>query len=75
MSFSMAPLLMHSPDLPAAVRDRLRAAQVAEPAGRTTHLLAAARMMHEQLAVACRDACELVGLDATTCAASAPCEA
>ena len=67
MSFSMAPLLMHSPDLPSTVRDELRAAFAAVPAQRTTHLVAAARMIHAELDLECRDARELVGLPAGGC--------
>ena len=66
MSFSMAPLLLHSADLPNDVRERLQAAMV-EPAQRDEHLVAAARMMHHQLALECSDALELVGLPAGRC--------
>ena len=67
MSFSMAPLLMHSPDLPSALRDELRAAYAVEPAHRDAHLVTAARMIHAELDVECRDARELVGLPAGCC--------
>jgi hypothetical protein len=67
MSFSMAPLLMYSPDLPAPIRDELRAAYAVEPAQRDGHLAAAARLIHAELAVECGDARELVGLPAGGC--------
>lgn len=62
MNLSMIPLLMHSPDLPAEVRHALSAAQAADPEQRDDHLVVAARLMHDQLAVDCNDARELVGL-------------
>lgn len=67
MSFSMAPLLMHSPDLPSSLRDALRAAYTAQPAQRTGHLVAAARIIHAELDLACHDARELVGLPPGGC--------
>jgi len=66
-AFSLAPLLMHMPDVPVSVRDALRAAYGAEPDGRTAHLVAAARIIHTELAIECRDARELVGLPAGSC--------
>jgi len=62
MSFSMAPLLIHSPDLPLTVREELRAAMSTESAHRDEHLIAAARLLNEHLAIDCSDARELVGL-------------
>jgi hypothetical protein len=67
MSFSMAPLLMSSPDLPAAVRDELRAAFAAQPTQRDGHLVTAARLIHAELDLECRDARELVGLPPGGC--------
>ena len=66
MSLSMAPLLMHSPDLPSALRDELRAA-FSEPARRDDHLIAAARIMRDELSLSCGDARELVGLPSGGC--------
>ena len=63
MSFSMAPLLMHDTDLPAAIREQLRAAYL-EPERRDDHLVTAARLMHQELELECSDARELVGLPA-----------
>ena len=65
MSFSMAPLLMHDTDLPAAIREQLRAAYLGEPERRDDHLVTAARLMHQELALECSDARELVGLPAS----------
>ena len=67
MSFSMAPLLMHSPDLPSSIRDELRAAYAAQPAQRADHLVAAARIIHAELDLECGDARELVGLPPGGC--------
>jgi hypothetical protein len=61
MSFSLAPLLLHSPDVPELARTQLAAA-LADPERRDEHLLAAAQTMHHELAVDCADALELVGL-------------
>lgn len=68
-TFSMAPLLMNSPDLPHTVREELRAALAMEPMQRERdeHLAAAARMLYEELAIDCSDARELVGLPAGSC--------
>lgn len=63
---SMAPLLMHSPDLPSSLRDELRAA-FAQPERRDDHLTAAARIMRDQLDLSCGDARELVGLPPGGC--------
>ena len=61
MSLSMAPLLMHSPDVPATVRAELQAAY-AQPEQRQEHLVRAARTLYETLPLDCADALELVGL-------------
>jgi hypothetical protein len=67
MRFSVAPLLMHSPDIPASVRDQLRAAYQDDQERRDEHLAAAARLIHEELALECGDARELVGLPPGGC--------
>jgi hypothetical protein len=67
MSFSLAPLLIHSPDLPTAVRDELRAAYAKSPGQRDGHLMTAARIIHTELELECRDARELVGLPTGDC--------
>jgi hypothetical protein len=62
MSLSMAPLLIHSPDVPAAVRAELVAAQTASPEHRDEHLMSAARLLHRAIPLDCADVLELVGL-------------
>ena len=62
MSFSVAPLLMHREDVPATVRQALRAASEAPAEQRTPHLESAARILHRELDLDCGDARELVGL-------------
>lgn len=58
---------MHSPDLPPSVREALRAAFRASDDERDEHLVAAARILNQQLAVDCNDARELVGLGDGSC--------
>jgi hypothetical protein len=62
MTFSVAPILLHSPHVPAAVRSALRAAYDAPAGERTPHVESAARILHRDLDLECRDARELVGL-------------
>jgi hypothetical protein len=62
MSFSMAPLLLHRPDIPATVRHALRAALDGPVEQRTRHLESAARTLYRELDLDCDDARELVGL-------------
>ena len=62
MSLSMAPLLMHSPDVPASVRAELRAAHDATREHRDEHLARAARLLERSVPLDCADALELVGL-------------
>ena len=62
MSLSMAPLLMHSRDVPAIVRAELQAAYAATSERRDEHLLTAARMLSWIIPLDCDDALELVGL-------------
>jgi hypothetical protein len=66
MSFSMAPLLMRSADVPAHARDALRASE-SDPDRRDDHLMSAARVLNQELAIDCADARELVGLPAGAC--------
>ncbi len=61
-SFSLAPLLAVDPDVPADVRAALRAAFVAAPGDRATHLATAARSLHRATALDCADVRELIGL-------------
>lgn len=64
MSFSLAPLLLHSDSLPVSARHALRAAYAVPLHERTPHLESAARILHRELALDCADARELVGLSA-----------
>jgi hypothetical protein len=64
MSFSVAPLLLHSDHVPLTARHALRAAYDAPVEERTPHLEFAARILHHELDLNCVDARELVGLSA-----------
>ena len=59
---TMAPLLMYSPDVPAEVRQALRAAYDAEPEDRDEHLRTAANLLFQESGLPCADVKELVGL-------------
>ncbi len=63
----MATLLMHSTDIPASVRDALRAAERAEPEDRPRQLKTAATLLYQQVDLPCADVRELVGLPAGEC--------
>lgn len=67
MSFSMANLLIHSPDVPMNVREALRAAADADPAERTSQLTNAAHLLYQEVDLPCADVRELVGLPADEC--------
>ena len=62
MSLSMAPLLMHSAQVPESARAALRAAYDVPPELRRAGLESAARILHWEGGVGCSDARELVGL-------------
>lgn len=64
MSFSVARLLVDSEFTPPAARRALRSAFGAPPEERGPHLETAARMLHRELDLDCRDARELVDLAA-----------
>jgi hypothetical protein len=64
LSFSVAPLLLHTDQIPATARYALRAACDAPIEERTSHLESAARILHRELDLDCDDARELVGLSA-----------
>lgn len=70
MSLSMAPLLMHNPDVPAPVREALQAAYAVErPDARAELLATAARLLYAETdgELPCSDARELVGLPSGDC--------
>jgi hypothetical protein len=62
MSLSMAPLLMHSEQVPAEARDAIRTAYEGPPENRNTGLESAARVLHQTTGLECSDVRELVGL-------------
>lgn len=64
MGFSVARLLLDSDFIPHAARRALRTAFGTPPEERGPHLEAAARVLHHELDLDCRDARELVGLAA-----------
>jgi hypothetical protein len=67
MTFSLAPLLLHSEQVPLTARHALRAASEAPIEERTSFLESAARILHRELDLNCGDARELVGLSTTGC--------
>jgi len=62
MAFSLAPLLIHSESVPLKAREALRAASAAPFEQRKLALASAARVLHTESALDCRDALEIVGL-------------
>jgi hypothetical protein len=62
MSLSMAPLLMHSEQVPVEARDAIRAAYDGPPEHRDASLEATARVLHQATGLECSDVRELVGL-------------
>ena len=66
--FSILPLLVHSSAVPQGAKKALLAAQSSPPAERIHALKSAARVLHYETGLECRDVLEIVGLDATaTC--------
>jgi hypothetical protein len=63
--FSILPLLVHSSAVPAEARSALLAAQASPPAERARALKSAARVLHHETGLECRDVLEIVGLDAS----------
>lgn len=62
MAVSMMPLLIHSEAISKEVRAALRAAVVASPESRAAELETAARMLHREASLDCRDVRDLFGL-------------
>jgi hypothetical protein len=62
MSLSIAPLLVHSEQVPPEAREAIRAALEAAPENRSASLESAARILYQATGLACSDARELVGL-------------
>jgi hypothetical protein len=61
--FSMLPLLVHSNSVSASARSALLAAQASSPQERLAALKSAARVLHRETGLECRDVLEIVGLD------------
>jgi hypothetical protein len=64
MAFSLAPLLIHSESISLNAREALRSASQAPAEQRKTALASAARILHHETSLDCRDALEIVGLQA-----------
>lgn len=62
ISFSIAPMLIHSSDVPVPVREALVEAYAGAPEQRADRLEAAARLLHRETELPCEDARELIGL-------------
>ncbi len=62
MALNIAPLLIHSDAVPGPAREAIRAATAAPPEIRGMALESAARLLHSQTDLDCRDVRELVGL-------------
>jgi hypothetical protein len=67
MAFSLAPLLIHSHAVPLEAREALRLASSANPEGRRSALVNAARVLYTETALDCSDAMEVVGLRECSC--------
>jgi len=61
--FSILPLLVHSHAVSASAKHALRAAQASPPETRVQALKSAARVLHSENGLECRDALEIVGLE------------
>lgn len=62
MAISLMPLLMHSEALSAEVRASLKAAVLSPPESRPAELERAARLLHREASIDCRDVRDLFGL-------------
>jgi hypothetical protein len=67
MSFTMASLLAHSEQIPISVRSALRSAHQGPPERQRQLRESAARILHREVGVDCRDARELVDLQPGDC--------
>lgn len=61
--FSILPLLVHSNAVSASAKHALRTAQASPPEMRLQALKSAARVLHVETGLECRDALEIVGLE------------
>lgn len=69
----IANLLLHHEDVPMTARDALATALHGPVEQRCENLLEAAIILHRELGLDCRDARELVGLEARGCGDRVPC--
>jgi hypothetical protein len=65
--FSILPLLVHSDAVPAVAKSALLAAQSSTPETRAKALASAARVLHQETGLECRDVLDIMGLDAGSC--------
>lgn len=61
--FSMLPLLVHSSAVSAGAKSALLAAQASPPEARLQALKSAAKVLHSETGLECRDVLEIIGLD------------
>lgn len=66
--FSMLPLLVHSNAVSPGARSALLAAQASSPETRAAALKSAARVLHSETGLECRDVLDIMGLDSGACA-------
>ena len=62
--FSILPLLVHSDAVSAGAKNALLAAQASPPEKRLQALKSAARVLHSETGLECRDVLEIIGLEA-----------
>jgi len=65
--FSMLPLLVHSNAVPEGARNALLAAQASSPETRAAALKSAAKVLHTETGLECRDVLEIVGIADGSC--------
>jgi hypothetical protein len=65
--FSMLPLLVHSSAVSSGARSALLAAQASAPEARIQALKSAARVLHTETGLECRDVLDIMGLDDGSC--------
>jgi len=63
--FSILPLLVHSKAVSQGAKHALLAAQASPPEMRVQALKSAARVLHSETGLECRDVLEIVGLEET----------
>jgi hypothetical protein len=63
--FSMLPLIVHSSAVSEGTRSALLAAQASSAEKRARALQSAARLLHAETGLECRDVLEIIGLDAS----------